>query len=247
MNTFRVVLFDLDGTLLPMRMNHFLEAYLGRLSRRFAAAVEPQHFIRVLLQATGAMIKNTDPAKTNEDVFRESFFPAIGADPAEMMPELQNFYETEFPHLGEYTAPTPLAREIVRAALARGYDLVLATNPIFPQVAIRERMRWAGIGDLPFVLVTDYERMHFCKPRPEYYAEIAHRVGVDPRDCLMVGNDLAEDMVAAELGMATFLVEDCLIGDNGDPAHVHHRGRLPDLLEFFQKDSVPAAAHRKEQ
>lgn len=234
-NEFKVVLCDLDGTLLPMEMNRFLQAYLGRLSLWFASSIDPKHFVQVLLSATNAMIENTDPTKTNEDVFRESFFPELGVKPDRMMPEFEHFYENEFPDLHKYTEPTPLARRVLDAAVARGCDLVLATNPIFPHVAIKERMRWAGIVDLPFSLITDYERMHFCKPKLQYYEEILHRIGVSPKDCLMVGNDLAEDMIAAELGMSTFLVEDCLIENNGDPAHAHHRGRLDDLLQFFQR------------
>lgn len=186
------------------------------------------------MDATDAMIKNTDPTKTNEAVFRESFFARIGVEPDVMMPELEQFYVNEFPHLRVYTEPTPLARQILDAALDRGFGLVLATNPIFPHIAIKERMRWAGIEDLPFSLITDYESMHFCKPKLQYYEEILERLGAAPQDCLMIGNDLGEDMIAAELGMSTYLVEDCLIGEHGDPANAHHRGRLDDLLAFFQ-------------
>ncbi len=234
-NNFKVVLCDLDGTLLPMEMNRFLQAYLGRLSLRFASSIDPKHFVQVLLAATGAMIENTDPTKTNEDVFIESFFGKLGVKPDRMMREFEHFYENDFPDLRRFTKPTPLARQVLNAAIARGCDLVLATNPIFPNVAIRERMRWAGIDDLTFAFITDYESMHFCKPKLQYYEEILHRIGAAPKDCLMVGNDLAKDMVAAQLGMSTFLVEDCLIENNGDPTNAHHRGKLEDLLQFLQR------------
>ena len=53
------------------------------------------------------------------------------------------------------------------------------------------------------------------------------------QDCLMVGNDTGEDLVAAAVGMKTFLVEDRLIDRGRGHFPPDWRGRLPDLFAFL--------------
>jgi FMN phosphatase YigB (HAD superfamily) len=89
--------------------------------------------------------------------------------------------------------------------------LVVASNPIFPVIALEERMAWAGIDKAGFDLLTHIENMSYVKPRVEYYLQICEIIGVAPTDCLMVGNDPVNDMVAGAGGMNTFLTTD--VGD----------------------------------
>ncbi|HAG07931.1 MAG: Haloacid dehalogenase domain protein hydrolase [Clostridia bacterium 62_21] len=230
---YRFLLFDLDGTLLPMDKNLFLNGYLDALSARLADYLPPNEFVRHLLGATRAMIDNTDPRRTNEEVFMEQFFTRTGLPPDAILPIFERFYRDEFPSLSRLTRPTPLARRVVSAALENGLTLAVATNAIFPRAAIEERLRWAGVADTPFRVITSYEIMHFCKPKPQYYEEIAALLGAEPEECLMVGNDVEEDMVAAETGMGTYLVEDDLIHRGLRPCCPDFRGRLKDLLLFL--------------
>ena len=57
-----------------------------------------------------------------------------------------------------------------------------------------------------FEIFTTYENYHFCKPNLNYYKEVVEKLGVKPEECLMVGNDVGEDMVTEELGMKVFLM-----------------------------------------
>lgn len=66
MNT---VLFDLDGTLLPMDQEAFIRLYFGALTQKFAPhGFEPEKLIQGLWAGMKAMQEN-DGSKTNEDVF----------------------------------------------------------------------------------------------------------------------------------------------------------------------------------
>ena len=58
---------------------------------------------------------------------------------------------------------------------------------------------------------TTYENSTYCKPDPRYFSQVAERFGLDPEECLMVGNDAEEDLAAAKTGMQVFLITDCLI------------------------------------
>lgn len=229
----RAVLFDLDGTLLHVDTTQFVEAYVRLLARSFAARIPPDLFVRHLLVATQAMMADRDPSRTNREVFAASFYPPLGLTEEGMAPHLAEFYAREYPALRALTRPDPLARRAVGSALERGLDAVIATQPIFPETAIRQRLEWAGIADLPFAHVTTYETAHFCKPHPEYFLEIAAVIGKGPEECLMAGNDATHDAAAVRTGMQAYLVTDHLIGGAVLRGGVHHRGTLADLAKFL--------------
>lgn len=236
-DVFKAILFDLDGTLLPMDTDQFFERYFRLLIPRFAQLLEPKVFYQKVVEATGAMINNLDPALTNEAVFDATFYPSVGLGPEVLKPMFMDFYRGEFRQLRSVAATTELSRAIVQKAVEKGMEIILATNPVFPLIAIEERMRWAGIHEFPWRLITSYERMHFCKPHLEYYQEILDLGNLEPSHCLMVGNDLEEDVVAGRLGMKTYLVTDFLI-QRGNSLRPDYSGSLADLFAFVE--SLPA-------
>ena len=82
---------------------------------------------------------------------------------------------------------------------------MVASNPIFPQIAQIKRLQWAGIDSRRFTLFTHIENMNFVKPRRLYYGRICSLINVPADRCIMIGNDPVNDMVAGEIGMRTFL------------------------------------------
>ena len=62
----KMILFDLDGTLLPMDMDEFIKNYFGRLSKKLAPlGYDPQQLVKNIWTGTMAMVKN-DGSRTNE-------------------------------------------------------------------------------------------------------------------------------------------------------------------------------------
>lgn len=230
------MLFDLDGTLLPMDTDHFLEQYVRQITPHFAHLVEPKMFSRQLLASSYATIGNPAAELTNQEKFIADFFPKIGREPEELMPLFEQFYRDHFSKLNKYTSPSPLARELVELALQNGHKIVLATNPIFPKEAVWQRMTWAGVADLPWHLVTSYENTHFCKPNPNYFVELLSQLSAEPKDCLHFGNDLDEDMAAAQLGIPVVIVDDYLINRHDRPYDgcLYH-GSLVSVLDWFRE------------
>ena len=112
---------------------------------------------------------------------------------------------------------------------------MLATNPLFPAVATESRIRWAGLQKEDFELVTTYENSKHCKPNPDYYRDIIEEIGVRPEECLMVGNDVNEDMIAESLGMKVFLLTDCLINKEEKDITVYPNGDFGKLIQFIEK------------
>ncbi|KEO83035.1 HAD family hydrolase [Tumebacillus flagellatus] len=237
MQTLNTLLFDLDGTLLPMDNDHFTRGYFKKLVPHVAHLLPPETFLAQLMKSTEHMVRNNDPELTNEQAFKQHFVAAVGGLEEDFWPVVEDFYAGEFGELIELSQPNALAREICEAAVAKGYRVVLATNPLFPRAATEHRMRWANVQDIPFEFVTTYENSHFCKPNPNYYAEIVQKLGVSPENCMMIGNDAFEDLIAGTLGMQTYLVTDCLKeGEKQLP--FTHKGTLADLL-MFVRDELP--------
>lgn len=236
---FRAILFDLDGTLLDNKIENFLPHYFERLSAKVAHILPLDKFIACLLQATKAMIAN-DGHATNEQVFAEAFYPLIGRPREEMEPVFLDFYARDFADLRQYTRRRPEARQVVQTAFDRGYDVVIATNPLFPATAIEQRMEWANVGGFPYRLVTSYENSRACKPNLAYYQHILETIGRPANACLVVGNE-AMDMVAGRLGCATFFIPDSSSPLDPSIPEPTYRGTLDNLMELLQsrKSQMP--------
>lgn len=232
----KTIMLDLDGTLLPMDLNYFLKQYFQKLAAKLTPFVDPKEILNHVMASTQAMIKNNSPEKTNQEIFWDIFSSRVNhsknCSAEDLVPVFEDFYQNEFKKLREFTQPTPLAREIIQELLRRGYEIVLATNPIFPREAIVERMRWAGVDDMPWAIVTSYENSHFCKPNLNYFLEIIQKLQRNPSECMMVGNDPAEDLVAGNLGIKTYLVTDNTI--KRDDAHYKpdFKGTLEDFASY---------------
>jgi FMN phosphatase YigB (HAD superfamily) len=138
---YKYILFDLDGTLLPLDIDVFVQKYFEAVTPFFKDFVEPEVFLKNLISSTEAMINNPG-GQTNEEVFMNSFLPAVGQDRETMYPRFNIFYEQEFPKLKKYAGYSDWAAKVVGCLVEKGYSNVLATNPLFPRLAIEERMSW---------------------------------------------------------------------------------------------------------
>lgn len=230
----KAVLFDLDGTLLPMDQEVFVKDYLGRMARYAAPhGYDPELLVKAIWAGTGAMVKNDGSAK-NEDVFWNVFDGILGRDARKDEALFEEFYRTEFQKSRESCGFRPEAVEAIRQIKNMGYRVTLATNPLFPSVATLSRIRWAGLNPEDFELITTYENARYCKPNPDYYREILGKLKLDGEECLMVGNDVGEDMIAQTLGMKVFLLMDCLINRENVDISQFPNGSFPELLRYIR-------------
>ena len=228
------ILFDLDGSLLPMDQDAFVNAYFEHLALKLSHyGHSPEKLIKGVLYGTGAMISN-DGSMTNEARFWIAFEEKMGKGIRAQEGHFEDFYSNEFNRVKELTWPSPYASKCVETAKDKGYRVVLATNPIFPRVGTYARMGWAGLEPSDFSLVTTYEAFCSCKPNLAYYREVLAKTGKEAADCLMVGNDVKEDMCAAEIGMDVFLLTDCLINKGGLDISAYKGGSLEELLQFIE-------------
>ncbi len=230
----KTVLFDLDGTLLPMDQDVFTRAYFHSLAAKLAPhGYEPKALIDGIWAGMTAMVEN-DGGRTNEEAFWKRFSEKCGDRVLQDGPVFDEYYRVEFQQVAPACGFNPQAREIVDELKRAGYRVALATNPIFPTAATQSRIRWAGLEPEDFALYTTYENSHYCKPNPAYYREVLSRLGAGAEECLMVGNDVQEDMAAQSVGMNVFLLTDCLINKGSRDITVFERGGFDELRRYIK-------------
>ena len=109
-----------------------MEAYFRELSLKCVSlGFEPRSLVHAVLVGVEAM-QNNDGSLSNEERF---FRPRRGDRPGirDHKPVFREFYLNEFHRVkDEAVQPTPLAAQCIAALSEKGYQLVLATNAIFP-------------------------------------------------------------------------------------------------------------------
>lgn len=228
------IFFDLDGTLLPMDQDRFIESYLGQMAKKMAPhGYDPKLLAKAVWAGTRAMVKNTG-ITTNDLVFWDTFDRFFDRDTRADEPLFEEFYRKEFQLVRHDCGFDPAAAQAIAAIKNMGYRVVLATNPLFPAIATYSRARWAGVAPEDFEWITTYENSSRCKPNPDYYQEILDKLNLKAEECVMVGNDVDEDMIARELGFSVFLLTDCLINKSNKDTSQYPHGSFPELLDFIR-------------
>lgn len=231
----KAVLFDLDGTLLPLKQDEFLHAYFTRLTAYMAQqGFEPKKLYETVYAGCVDMLKNGG-AKTNEQVFWDRMCAVYGEIVLNTKAVFNNFYKTDFISLKEFSSLNPKAKELITFLKSTGIRTILATNPVFPAIATHARIGWAGLKKTDFEIITAYENSRFCKPSTEYYTDILGQASLDPEECLMVGNDVDDDMPAESTGMKVFLLTDCLLNRKQKDISIYEKGNFLDLTEYIKK------------
>ena len=213
MNKYKAILFDMDGTLLPMEYSTFFKGYFKLILGALVPinGDDPKALYEGFMKGIRAM-DAADGTRSNKETFWNVFGQYIKGNVEEYIPVADAFYYNGFEKMRECVGENPLAVTAVELARAHGRKVVLATNPVFPRHAQVARATWVGLSENDFDLITDYDSDSHTKPQKEYYLSICERIGVRPEECLMIGNDESDDMMGASaVGMDCFLVTDYLI------------------------------------
>ncbi|KMT21666.1 HAD family hydrolase [Clostridium cylindrosporum] len=228
MNT---VLFDLDGTLLNINTDEFMKAYMKKLYPRLKDTFTSEEFNKYMNESIMAAILSEDESKTNEEVFIEVFASISGKDINKVYKHITEFYSAEYTTIEGMYSKSKYMIKSVDVLKRKGYNLVVATNPLFPHIALAKRVEWAGLNPKDFKFITSIEKMKFCKPSPKYYSQILEIICKEASECLMVGNDVQEDLVASTIGIRTYLVTNNILNRTREQPSAH---RISDAKGFYK-------------
>lgn len=228
----KAVLFDLDGTLLPMDEEYFKKIYFGEVYKKIAyLGYTLDELLKVIWYGTKKMIQN-DGSQTNEELFWKSFIEVHPDRLEENKANFVEFYNDIFPTLGHTCGFQPLAKDFIKALKDKGYEVIIASNPIFPLVATKARIRWAGLNPDDFKYITAYENSSFSKPNLKYYEEVLEKTGYKPEEVVMVGNDVREDMIVNQLGIDSYLITDCLLNLDNEDINKYKHGNFKEVMDL---------------
>lgn len=231
------ILFDLDGTLLQFSQDEFIKTYFGKLQKVFVRlGYDAEQSTGAVWSGTKAMLQN-DGAKLNCERFWEKFAAVMNltGSYADIEEACEHFYSHEFDTVKSVlkNGDSGLPRRMVRNLIDRGFELVLATNPLFPTCAVTTRLSWVGLTPQDFSLITDYTNSRYCKPSPGYFQEIFKALNREPGQCLMVGNSAVEDLSVGALGADIFLVTEYLENESGADISGVRSGTLADVERYL--------------
>lgn len=231
----KTIIFDLDGTLLPIDQDSFIRAYFQLIAQRLAKkGVDPKGLLAAIMEGTTAMLKN-DGQMTNEKAFWIRFNQVHKGPLLDYAKEFEAFYIEEFDQLKAGIKPHPQAPDLIRKLRKKGYSLVLATNPLFPLIAITKRIQWAGLDPKDFSYITSLENSSFSKPHPKYYLSLLEKLKLEFQDIVaIVGNDPVDDMFLTSQGVPGVIVDDFLIAPKTSVTYTYLQMKFKELLSYFE-------------
>jgi FMN phosphatase YigB (HAD superfamily) len=206
LNNVKYLLFDLDGTLIKFDLNTFIQNYLRLIQDHFSNLPFAKSVPEWIMGGTSVML-NSIKTITNKDKFVRFFQGKSGLTEDKIWEIFLHFYNTDYNHLKEITQPIEDARLFLESAVSHNFTLVLATQPLFPEIAIKKRLSWAGLEHIPFQFITHIENMYASKPHKAYFDQILKMLNADGDCCMMIGNDAEMDMAARKSDIHTYYLE----------------------------------------
>ena len=233
---YQAILFDLDGTLLHMREKEFVSTLISSLITELREDAKSYSILGDELKNSLQYVIKNDGSCTNRQAFINYYTHLESTTDLHIdIDSVERFYQTKFDSLLRHTCgKDPEAVKLISYIQALKIPMIVATNPFFPKAATYTRLHWAGLDPADFQEITTYENYHYCKPNIFYYEELFDKTGINPHQCLMVGNNVDEDMIVQKLGCDVFLVLRDLINVNNVDISQYKRGSLGDVIKYLE-------------
>ncbi|MBR0053387.1 MAG: HAD-IA family hydrolase [Bacteroidales bacterium] len=186
---YKLVLFDLDGTLLDT-LDDLSEAVNHSLRLRELPGHSRDEYRKMVGHGVRNLVKQALPAD-------------LQADDAVIDAALTDFKAYYTAHIDVHTHPYPGMPEVVRRLHEAGVLLAVASNKFQEGTDYLVEKLFPGI---PFVAVLGNRPGYPLKPDPEIVGEVLRRTGVRPGDAVLVGDSPTDMKTAANGGIAAIAV-----------------------------------------
>lgn len=228
-------LFDLDGTLYQLDHEDFGVSYFKDLATiAVNNGYDKDIFLKGMKLGIAAM-KDNDGSATNKAAYERAFTAATGYDVKKIETLLNAYYATDFKHLERTAKKNEAMQKSIKLLKSAGFKLILATDPLFPECANLERMRWAGLDPEDFIHIPAYDKHSFAKPSPGFFFEALKYGNSTAGTAMMVGNSVYNDVPSIKAGIPCYLVEDDLLNEENIEFETAYRSSMQGFYEFVVK------------
>src|SRR3989339_1457704 len=231
----KTLFIDLDGTLLAhsflLRPLFIIKAiiFLKRKKITFWQGLE-------ILENSKKALEQTEG---NNSFNVERAILALGAQTNMSAEDAAGLYfectTSVFSSLKKLFTPIAPALEFIKWAEGR-YNLVLATNPVWPLELVLLRLSWGKIKPGIFSFISHSGNMHYTKPSQHYFKELLEKLDLEASEVLMIGDNFKKDGAAANEQIATFILSKSKRSwPISEYLHFGDFSRLQSLLEQANK------------
>ena len=179
----RLVIFDLDGTLIDS-----LEDLGAAVNHALSLRNFPLHTREDYRKMVGHGVRNLVEKALEASVGTDSDVDAVLAD----------FKEYYSAHIDVHTRPYPGIPELLADLQAAGVRLAVASNKFQEGT---ERLIRSLFTDIQFVAILGNRSGYPLKPSPEIVQEVLHKAGIGPSEAVLVGDSPTDMRTAANGGI----------------------------------------------
>ena len=199
----RAVLLDAGNTLVFVDRARVLEIYAGA-----GVHSTEERFLEAELEARSRLSLRVEEggSGTERHVWRDYFLTLfrLSGVPEEALDAVGDRLREEHAQRHLWSHVEPGTREALEGLLDRGYRLAVISNA---DGRVEDLIRSVGLHDL-FEFILDSEVVGVEKPDPRIFHEGTSRLGLDPGECLYVGDLYPVDVVGARnAGLDAVLVD----------------------------------------
>ena len=188
-SAYKLVLFDLDGTLIDT-----LEDLAAAVNHALGLRGCPLHSLPEYRTMVGHGVRN---------LVIQALPPELQADEREIDAALSDFKAYYTAHIDVHTRPYPGMQELLRDLHAAGVRMAVASNKF---QAGTEKLVREFFPEIPFVAILGNREGCPLKPDPEIVEEALRSGGVSREDAVLVGDSGTDMQTAANGGIPAIAV-----------------------------------------
>lgn len=189
------IFVDYDGTLVKNSEEKFMKTYFSILSRKVKLPIEK--IFNLVMDSIYEITKIEDPSKNLFERFLESISKKTGKSKDYWYNIFLDFYKNEFDELRKIIKVNKKLTNFIKNS---NYKFIFASNPLFPEIAVKKRIDFANLSLEHFFYIATMENSHYAKPNPKFFAEILKKISVAADKCLMIG-DTENDKASEKVGI----------------------------------------------
>jgi len=212
----KAVLLDMDNTVLKNPDRAFATAFLTKFEQHFETNLAVQGSALVFRRLISLFSRGRIGDESNSELTVRTMAETTGQSPEKIRTTLNQFYDEIYPFLQSCIQPVAGVVKLIEELRDAGHKVIIATNPIYPASAVKQRLMWANLPaqDADYDFITSADNMHYAKPDPAYFAEILGRIGVEPDETIMVGDSFRNDIRPAQtIGIHTYHLKEHTLAD----------------------------------